>query len=156
MPQTKISKYIPGEEVIFILRPSYFILLSQILPIFVVMAALFFIFYSSGLSYWWVYVAALVAGGFIVAVVFLHWYSTIFELTNKRVKNRVGIFGSREEEISLDDIQAVDVDQTFWGLVFNFGNVLIKSSGASREVDFTNITSPKKIANRVSDLSIPQ
>jgi uncharacterized membrane protein YdbT with pleckstrin-like domain len=156
MPQEKMSKYIPGEEVIFILRPSYFILLSQILPIFVVVAALFFIFYSSGLGHWWVYTLTLVAGGFIVVAVFLHWYNTIFELTNKRVKNRVGIFGSREEEISLDDIQAVDVDQTFWGLVFNFGTVLIKSSGTNREVDFTNITSPKKIANRISDLSIPQ
>lgn len=156
MPETKYSKYIPGEEVIFVLRPSYFILLSQVLPVFVVMAALFYIFYTSGLNYWWIYAAALVAGGFIALVIFLHWYNTIYELTNKRVRNRVGTFGSREEEISLDDIQAVDVDQTFWGLVFNFGTILIKSSGTNREVDFTNITSPKKIANRVSDLSIPQ
>jgi uncharacterized membrane protein YdbT with pleckstrin-like domain len=156
MPQENTSKYIPGEEVIFILRPSFFILLSQVLPVIVVMAAFLFIFNTTGLNYWWVYALALAAGGFIVLVIFLHWYNTIYELTNKRVKNRVGTFGSREEEISLDDIQAVDVDQTFWGLVFNFGTVLVKSSGTNREVDFTNITSPKKIANRISDMSIPQ
>jgi len=156
MPENKASKYVPGEEVIFRIRPSFFVLAGQLLPIILMVFAFFFIFYFTGLGYWWVYVLVFLAGVFIGTIIFFNWFYIIYELTNKRVKNRVGIFGSREEEISLDDIQAVDVDQTLWGAIFGFGTVLVKASGTSREVDFTNIATPKKIAGRISDLSIDQ
>ena len=154
MPTEKDLKYIPGEDIIFKIRPSFFILAAQLVPIILVVAALFYIFLVSGLNIWWVYVLVFLAGGFISLVMFFNWYFTIFSLTNKRVENRVGIFGSREEEIALEDIQAVDVEQTLWGAIFGVGTILIKAAGSNREVDFTNIARPKKIARMISDMSV--
>lgn len=151
---TKQTKNIPGEETFFEIRPSYFILMASILPLFFAVIALGTLFYLIGASAVVVFVVVFVVGIFICLVMFLNWYFTIYRFTSKRVENRIGILGSREEEVSLDDIQAVDVNQTFWGSVFNYGTVIIKASGSNREVDFTNIAEPKKVAAKISDLAI--
>ena len=80
--------------------------------------------------------------------------ATVYRLTTKRVENRIGVFGSREEEVELGNIQAVDVNQTFVGQIFGFGTVLIKASGEQREVDFVNISNPKIVASRIEDMAI--
>jgi len=155
MADQKMKKYIPGEETILEIRPSFLILAGQLLPLIVLLVAFDYILYTAGLRTWWVYLIIVLVIVFVGVVIFFNWYYTIYHLTNRRVENRVGIFGSREEEISLDDIQAVDVDQTLWGAIFGFGTVIIKASGSNREVDFTNVARPKKIASTISDLAIP-
>jgi len=152
--KSKIFREIPGEKVIFEIRPSYFILLAPELVISLIIVVLMLLFYFSGFTFFWIYLIVGATGIFIALVFFLNWYYTIFRMSNKRVENRIGVFGSREEEISLDDVQAVDVEQTFWGSILGFGTVLIKAAGEKREVDFVNISSPKRIANRIEDLAL--
>lgn len=154
MPQNNLPKYIPGEEIIFEIRPSVFILFAELLGLVILIAGIISLFYFSGLANTIFYLVAGAVGVFATIVMFLYWRSTVYILTSKRVENRIGIFGSREEEISHDDIQAVDVHQSILGKIFNFGTVMIKAAGASREVDFTNVASPKQIANRIEDLAI--
>lgn len=154
MPPNNLPKYIPGEEIIFEIRPSFFILASQILALVVGTGFLLALFYFSTLATPIFYIVVGFVGIFIAGILFLNWRAAVYRLTNKRVENRVGFFGSREEEISHDDIQAVDVQQSNVGKIFNFGTVMIKAAGASREVDFTNVASPKQIANRIEDLAI--
>lgn len=154
MPQESLPKYIPGEEIIFEIRPSVFILLAEILGLVILIGGIMTLFYFSGFGSTVFYIVTSAVGIFVAIVMFLYWRSTVYILTSKRVENKVGIFGSREEEISHDDIQAIDVHQSILGKTFNFGTVMIKAAGASREVDFTNITSPKQIANRIEDLAI--
>jgi uncharacterized membrane protein YdbT with pleckstrin-like domain len=151
----QIMKNVPGEETFFEIRPSYFILVMGVMPILIALIALGLLFFLIGTTNILIFLILFIVGIFVSIVVFLNWYYTIYRFTNKRVENRIGILGSREEEVSLDDIQAVDFDQTFWGSVFNYGNVVIKASGSNREVDFLNITDPKKIAARISDMAIP-
>ena len=155
MSNTKAT-YIPGEEIIFEIRPSVFILIAEVLGVVLAITGVSFLFYFSGMATALFYIIASAVGIFAAAVAFLYWRSTVYILTTKRVENRVGVFGSREEEISLDDVQAVDVQQHIWGTMFGFGTVMIKAAGASREVDFTNISSPKIIANRIEDLAMPK
>ena len=154
MPQGDLSKLVPGEEIIFEIRPSVFILFAELLGLVILIAGILYIFYVSGLANIVLYLIVGGVGIIVTSIMFLYWRSTIYRLTSKRVENRIGIFGLREEEISHDDIQAVDVQQSILGKVFNFGTVMIKAAGASREVDFTNIASPKQIANRIEDLAI--
>jgi len=151
MPQ---KKYVPGEEVIFEIRPSWFILAFQELPMIIAVAGILVIFAFTGLYNLILYLVVLLAGLFVVFVIFLNWYFTIFRMTNKRVENQVGIFGRREEEIALKDIETVDFERTFWGKFFNFGTVLIKAAGEGREVDFTNITDAKRVADQIEDMAI--
>jgi len=154
MPPENLPKYIPGEEVIFEIRPSVFILIAEVLGLVIAIGGIMVLFYFSGMANTIFYLVTSAVGILTAAVMFLYWRSTVYILTSKRVENKVGIFGSREEEISHDDIQAIDVHQSILGKVFNFGTVMIKAAGASREVDFTNVTSPKQIANRIEDLAI--
>ncbi|MDH4359032.1 MAG: PH domain-containing protein [Candidatus Berkelbacteria bacterium] len=153
MPK-KEFEYLPGEEVIFEIRPAFIILLAYLLPLILAVAGLLTIFsLSLGLNIW-LFIVVILAGIFVALVVFLNWYFTIFRLTNKRVENRYGIFGSREEEVALMDVQSIDYQNTILGKIFNFGTVIIKAAGQHREVDFTNITSAKRVADEIEDLAM--
>jgi len=147
-------EYLPGEEVIFEIRPAPIILIAYLLPLILGVGGLLTIFaLSLGLNIW-LFIVVILAGIFVALVVFLNWYFTIFRLTSKRVENRYGIFGSREEEVALMDIQSVDYENTIFGRIFNFGTVIIKAAGQHREVDFTNITGAKKVADEIEDLAM--
>jgi uncharacterized membrane protein YdbT with pleckstrin-like domain len=148
------AKYVPGEEIIFEIRPSWFILAIQILPMIIGVAGILGIFAFTGLFNIWLYIVVLLVGIFVAFVIFLNWYFTIYRLTNKRVENQSGIFGRREEEIALQDVQAVDNERTFWGRIFGYGTVIIKAAGQFREVDFTNISQSKKVADQIEDMAI--
>ena len=148
------KKYVPGEEVIFEIRPSWFILAFQELPMIVAIAGIVGIFAFTGLVNIILYLIVFLAGLFVVFVIFLNWYFTMYRMTNKRVENQVGIFGRREEEIALKDVEAVDFERTFWGKFFNFGTVIIKAAGTGREVDFTNIKDAKKVADQIEDMAM--
>lgn len=148
------EKYVPGEEIIFEIRPSWFILAIQVLPMIIAVAGILGIFAFTGLFNIWLYLVVLLVGLFVAFVIFLNWYFTIYRLTNKRVENQAGIFGRREEEIALQDVQAVDNSRTFWGRIFGYGTVIIKAAGQFREVDFTNISQSKKVADRIEDMAI--
>lgn len=151
MPQ---EKYVPGEETIFEIRPSFIILIFQMVPVVVAIALILVLFGATGLFNIWFYLIILVVGVFVVFTIFLNWYYTIYRLTTKRVENQFGIFGRREEEIALKDVQAVDNDRTFWGKIFGYGNVVIKAAGQYREVDFINISDSKRIADRIEDMAM--
>ena len=151
---SKKIRIVPGETLIFEIRPSFVVLFFSEIILIIAIILLMALFYFSGLASVWEYIIVGLVGVFVAFTVLLNWHFTIYRLTDKRVENRVGVFGSREEEIALDDVQAVDVDQTIIGTIFNFGTVLVKSAGAQREVDLTNVSNPKKIANRIEDLSI--
>jgi len=146
-------KYIPGEKVIFEIRPSPVILIAKLLSLLVAIAGIVVIFVFVKIKYLWVYPVIGLVGIFVGVIIFLSWYYSIFCLTTKRVENRYGIIGSREEEITLDDVQAVDAESSFWGAIFNFGTVIIKAAGSNREVDFTDIHDAKKVARQIEDLT---
>ena len=148
------TKYVPGEKVIFEIRPSFLILLGFLVPLVIAVAAIVFIFNYTGFANIWVNLIVLVAGILAALAIFLNWYTTIYRLTTRRAENHFGIFGSREEEISHEDIEAVDVEKTFWGALLNYGTILIKAAGEGREVDFPNVANPKAIAKRIEDMAI--
>lgn len=148
------KKLVPGEEEIFRVRPSFVILLGQLSPIIIGVAGVMYLFYYVGSTSIWFYIGPVAAGLVAALGIFFNWYFSIYRLTNRRVENRFGIIGTREEEISLDDIEAVDADVNFWGAIFNFGTVIIKAAGERREVDFTNVANAKKIANKIEDMAM--
>lgn len=154
--RSKTQKYVPGEEIIFDIRPTFVVLAAQISPIILAVAGILYLFYYAGYASVWLTIGVVLAGTIAAFGMFLNWYYTSYRLTTRRVENRYGIIGSREEEISLDDIEAVDVETTPIGAVLNFGTVIIKAAGERREVDFVNISSPKRVANRIEDMSIDQ
>lgn len=150
----KSTKLVPGEKEIFEVRPTFVVLLAYLSPIILGIAGVMYLFSYVGANSFWIYVAVIAAGLVAALGIFLNWYFTLYRLTDRRVENRFGIIGTREEEISLDDIQAVDVETNFWGAIFNFGTVIIKAAGEKREVDFTNVANARKIASKIEDMAM--
>jgi len=129
-------------------------LLGELLVIVLAVAIILFFINYAGLVPFWVSLIVLVVGIFVAVILFFNWSRTIFRMTTRRVENKIGILGSREEEIALEDIQAVDLERSLIGTILNFGTVLIKAAGSNREVDFTNIANAKKISDKIEDMAM--
>lgn len=107
------------------------------------------ILHRGRVSYWsqfWMIVlgfVTLVAG---IGLVFLAWAwiqvrSTEIAITNKRVIAKFGFIKRHTVEINLDKVEALRVEQGFWGRVLNFGTILISGAGTS-VAPFPDIADP--------------
>ena len=61
-------------------------------------------------------------------------------ITNKRVVGKVGIIRTKALDAPLNKIQSVNVNQGFWGKIFNYGTVNINT--AAGEFSFEGIAAP--------------
>jgi uncharacterized membrane protein YdbT with pleckstrin-like domain len=73
-----------------------------------------------------------------VGLIFLVWawvrvHSTELAITNRRVIAKFGFVKRNTVEINLDKVEALRVEQGFWGRILNYGTILITGSGGSVE-----------------------
>ena len=61
-----------------------------------------------------------------------------FELavTNKRVVGRAGLFKTQTLDVPLNKIQTVFVEETFFGKIFNYSRIEIRTGGEGFEFDY--------------------
>jgi uncharacterized membrane protein YdbT with pleckstrin-like domain len=57
--------------------------------------------------------------------------STELAITNRRVIAKFGFIKRQTVEINLDKVEALRVDQGFWGRILNFGTIYISGAGTS-------------------------
>ena len=95
--------------------------------------------HKARMSYWsqaWLIalgLATLVVG---VGLVFLAWAwvnirSTEIAITSKRVIAKFGFIRRSTVEINLDKVEALRVEQGFWGRILNYGTILLSGAGTS-------------------------
>jgi uncharacterized membrane protein YdbT with pleckstrin-like domain len=89
---------------------------------------------------WWSQFALLLLGivtlVVVVGVVFLviAWIrvrSTEVAITNRRVIAKFGFIKRHTVEINLDKVEALKVEQGFWGRILNYGTIYISGAGTS-------------------------
>jgi uncharacterized membrane protein YdbT with pleckstrin-like domain len=73
---------------------------------------------------------------FAIGIIFLviAWirvHSTEVAITNKRVIAKFGFITRHTVEINLDKVEALRVEQGFWGRILNFGTIYISGAGTS-------------------------
>ncbi len=99
---------------------------------------------------WWSQAGILVLGVLLVPVVIgvfflvFAWVkvrSTELAITNKRVIAKFGFIKRDTVEINLGKVEAVRVEQGFWGRMLNFGTILLSGTGGSIE-PIPNIADP--------------
>jgi uncharacterized membrane protein YdbT with pleckstrin-like domain len=91
------------------------------------------------MSWWsqfWLIFPGIVTLVVAVGLVFLVWAwvrvrSTELAITNRRVIAKFGFIHRHTVEINLEKVEALRVDQRFWGRLLNFGTIHITGSGAS-------------------------
>ena len=80
-------------------------------------------------------------GLIFLAIAWIRIHSTELAITNKRVIAKFGFIKRDTVEINLSKVEAVRVEQTFWGRMLNYGTILMTGTGGSIE-PIPNIADP--------------
>jgi uncharacterized membrane protein YdbT with pleckstrin-like domain len=72
-----------------------------------------------------------VIGIFFLIVAWVRVRSTEIAITNRRVIAKFGFIKRHTVEINLDKVEALKVEQGFWGRVLNYGTIFISGAGTS-------------------------
>ena len=70
-------------------------------------------------------------------------WTSEFAITNRRVIIKVGLFRRRTLEMNLSKIESILVNQSIFGRIFRFGDIVVVGSGGTRE-PFASISAPIK------------
>ncbi|MBI5260523.1 MAG: PH domain-containing protein [Bradyrhizobium sp.] len=92
-----------------------------------------------------------------VALVALYWtvkawfrrWTTETDVTNMRVVHKEGFIQRRTFEIALDKVESVDVTQSIFGRILDYGDVTIMGVGEGRET-ISTIASPLEFRNHIT------
>jgi uncharacterized membrane protein YdbT with pleckstrin-like domain len=80
-------------------------------------------------------ILTLVVGiGFVFLVMaWIKVHSTEIAITNRRIIAKFGWVRRRTIEINIAQVEALRVDQGFWGRILNFGTIIVSGTGSSLE-----------------------
>jgi uncharacterized membrane protein YdbT with pleckstrin-like domain len=80
---------------------------------------------------------------------FKRW-TTEIAVTDKRIIYKTGFINRHTQEMNMDKVASVDVDQTVWGRLFDFGSVQILGTGGARGIErLEEIDSPIELRNAI-------
>jgi uncharacterized membrane protein YdbT with pleckstrin-like domain len=84
---------------------------------------------------------------------FIHaWFkrwTTELAVTNRRIIYKRGFIRRHTIEMNMDKVESVDVDQSFWGRIFNYGTIIVHGTGGGLE-PLRRIDSPIEFRNGVT------
>ena len=90
-----------------------------------------------------------VIGLVLVVKAWFDRWTTETDVTTLRVVHKEGFIRRQTFEMSLDKVESVDVEQSVWGRIFNWGDVTIRGVGEG-EKDIEMIASPLEFRNHIT------
>ena len=97
--------------------------------------------------------AILVGIGLLMALPpWLERTTSEFGVTSKRVIIKVGLIRRRTLELLIRQVEAISVEQSLTGRIFNFGTITLTGTGGVRET-FHNIANPLEFRRSIQSLS---
>jgi len=123
-----------GEEIIYLTRRHKVIFTWP--AIWLLVAAVLF-----GIKWFFVFrpevnFALMIFSGIFLAVALIHalviWVNYLcaeFGITNQRVIVKEGFLKRKTIEVFLKSVESVQVDQSLWGRILNFGTVIVSGTG---------------------------
>jgi len=144
----------PGEKVLYSTN-AHWIFFGPAILLWILAAVLFalsgMVPAGSGLMLVCWALAAIVAliALYKTVTAWFHRWTTETDVTNLRVVHKTGFISRKTFEMSLDKVESVDVTQSIWGRIFDFGNVTIMGVGEGRETIAT-IASPLAFRNSIT------
>ena len=107
------------------------------------------ILHRGRVSWWsqfWLILLGLVTLVAVIGLGFLIWAwvrvrSTEIAITNRRVIAKFGFIKRHTVEINLEKVEALRVEQGFWGRLLNYGTIFISGAGTS-VAPFPDIADP--------------
>ncbi|MFT3890421.1 MAG: PH domain-containing protein [Anaerolineales bacterium] len=135
-----------NERILLVTRQHWSILLGNIMLEIVLMAVLVALFATLTVAY------PMAAFGFILVLVpligmvrdVLIWQNRAYIVTNRRVIQISGVFDKSVVDSSLEKVNDVKMSQSFWGRMFDFGDIEILTASELGVNMFRSIGEPVK------------
>jgi membrane protein YdbS with pleckstrin-like domain len=84
----------------------------------------------------------------LLAAWFRRW-TTEVAVTDRRIIYKRGFIRRRTIEMNMDKVESVDVDQSVFGRIFDYGTITVRGTGTGLE-PLRNIDSPIELRNRIT------
>ena len=141
----------PGEKVVFETRLSWTLYGPAIVEALIALALPFFAVSVPGFGVAVFVVSALAAVAALLSFLrawFRRW-TTEIAVTDRRVVLKRGFIRRHTVEMNMQNVESVDVDQTQFGRLFNYGTVTIRGTGSTLE-SFRMIDHPLKLRSAIT------
>jgi uncharacterized membrane protein YdbT with pleckstrin-like domain len=128
------------EQVLLVTYTSW---IDLIWPALLALAAVVGSFFIGFLvHYGW---AVALLGLIIFTVKYFQWKNYIWVVTNQRVIDEIGLFSHFAKESPLEKINNVSYSQSFWGHLFNYGDVEIQTAAQVGATNYYKVSNPKRL-----------
>ena len=94
-------------------------------------------------------IALAAAGGVMFLSAWFRRWTTEIDVTDRRVVYKRGFIRRHTVEMNMDKIESVDVDQSFWGRLLDYGDIIIRGTGVGIE-PLHSIGAPLAFRNQVT------
>lgn len=91
---------------------------------------------------------AVAAGALVWLSRAIQKWTTVIAVTSARVIIKIGVVSRQSRDLSLLTIEKVDVRQTFWGRVCNFGTLVIRGTGGAM-IELPPVDSPLTLRREI-------
>jgi len=89
---------------------------------------------------------------FIAAVlIFLQWYNNYYEYENNIITHYSGVFIKRQEQYHIKNAESIKYNKSFFGKIFNYGDVFIKDILETEEIKISAVPFPDEYANKLQE-----
>ena len=141
----------PGERVTYVAYISRVLYLPAFLLWLVAGLLIFVVPASSGVRVFAVIAAVLIFGLGVLSFLraWFHRVTTEIAVTDRRVIYKRGLIRRYSVEMHMDKVESVDVDQSIWGRLLSFGDVIVHGTGVGLE-PLTMIDHPLELRNHIT------
>jgi uncharacterized membrane protein YdbT with pleckstrin-like domain len=133
------SNLLSGETVSYRTRLHWRLYVPAVLVDLLIMTPIAVVLVMRQLALW--AVLPLAVGTGLFAAAHLRRGSSEFAVTNKRVVIKLGVMSTRSLELLLSKVEGIEVNQSLWGKMLGYGDIIVTGSGGTRE-SFSNIQDP--------------
>ena len=144
-----------GEEVLYVDRQHWFVLVRNIFVEGVAVAAVLVLYFVLANFFkeqpWanWIWLILILLVWPVISGLFdfFNWYNRKFIVTSWRVIQLSGIINKAVIDSSLEKVNDIELNQSFFGRIFGFGNVEILTASEIGANKFMTIRDPLKFKN---------
>jgi uncharacterized membrane protein YdbT with pleckstrin-like domain len=98
-----------------------------------------------------------VVGGMLIVITiitfippFIHYVTSEFGITNKRVIVKIGVFRRKSLEVLLNKVEGIQVNQSILGRILGFGSITVTGTGGTKD-PFHNIAAPFEFRKKAQE-----
>jgi uncharacterized membrane protein YdbT with pleckstrin-like domain len=145
---------LPGETLVLQEHPHWIVIVKALLApivILVVAGVIDFTVYNTGIPNFRTIVTLIAVAISVLwlIVVWIRWQSTVYTLTNQRIKIETGVFSRQSKMIPIDRVQDCTTKQSILGRMMGYGLVEVDSAGADGPEVLSHLPNPQYFRDQV-------